>query len=106
MFGPERILALDIGAATVKLAEFQASKTHGLRLTNFNYADLGLDPEQEANRQEQIISSIRNAVRERNIRTRKAIFSVSGQSVFTRFVKLPPVDESKVVQIIQYRLTR
>ena len=29
-------------------------------------------------------------------------FSVSGQSVFTRFVKLPPVEESKVVQIIQY----
>lgn len=102
MLGPDRILALDIGAATIKLAEFQSSKTHGLRLTNFNYADLGLDPEQEAKRREQIVSSIRNAMRERGIRTRRVIFSVSGQSVFTRFVKLPPVDESKVVQIIQY----
>jgi len=102
MLGPERILALDIGAATIKIGEFQSSATHGLRLTNFNYADLGLEPDQEANRKEQIISTIRNAVRERGIRTRKVIFSVSGQSVFTRFVKLPPVDESKVVQIIQY----
>jgi type IV pilus assembly protein PilM len=102
MLGSERILALDIGAATIKLAEFQASKTHGLRLTNFNHADLGLDPDQDANRKAQIVATLRGVIRERGLRTRKVIFTVSGQSVFTRFVKLPPVDESKVVQIIQY----
>jgi len=102
MLAPDRILALDIGASTVKVGEFQASKTHGLRLTNFNYADLGIDPEHEENRKALIVSTIRNVLREKNIRTRRVVFSVSGQSVFTRFVKLPPVDESKVVQIIQY----
>jgi type IV pilus assembly protein PilM len=102
MLAPDRILALDIGASTVKVGEFQASRTHGLRLTNFNYADLGIDPEHEENRKALIVSTIRNVLREKNIRTRRVVFSVSGQSVFTRFVKLPPVDESKVVQIIQY----
>ena len=102
MLAPDRILALDIGASTVKVGEFQASKTHGLRLTNFNYADLGIDPEHEENRKALIVSTIRNVLREKNIRTSRVVFSVSGQSVFTRFVKLPPVDESKVVQIIQY----
>ncbi|MCX7916321.1 MAG: pilus assembly protein PilM, partial [Verrucomicrobiae bacterium] len=102
MLGADRILALDIGAATVKLAEFEASKTHALRLLSFNHADLGLDPEKEENRKPLTISTIRNLLREKNIRTRRVIFSVSGQSVFTRFVKLPPVDESKVVQIIRY----
>lgn len=102
MFGPERILALDIGAATIKIGEFQASATHGLRLTNFNYADLGLEPDQETTRKEQIVATIRQALRERGIHARRVVFGVSGQSVFTRFVKLPPVDESKVVQIIQY----
>lgn len=102
MLGPERILALDIGAATVKVAEFLPSKTHGLRLTNFNYADLGVDPEHEQNRKALIVSTVRNVLRERNMKAKRVIFSVSGQSVFTRFVKLPPVDESKVVQIIQY----
>jgi type IV pilus assembly protein PilM len=102
MLGTDRILALDIGAATVKVGEFQASKTHGLRLTNFNYADLGIDPEHEENRKALIVSTVRNVLREKGIRPGKVIFSVSGQSVFTRFVKLPPVDESKVVQIIQY----
>jgi len=102
MLGSERILALDIGASTVKVGEFQASKAHGLRLTNFNFADLGIDPEHEENRKALIVSTVRNVVREKNIKATNVIFSVSGQSVFTRFVKLPPVDESKVVQIIQY----
>src|ERR1700691_5053014 len=102
MLGPERILALDIGASTIKVGEFQSGKSQGLRLTNFNYADLGIDPEHEENRKALIISTVRNVIRERNIKARNVVFSVSGQSVFTRFVKLPPVDESKVVQIIQY----
>jgi type IV pilus assembly protein PilM len=102
MLGSERIIALDIGASTVKIGEFQASRSHGLRLINFNFGDLGIDPEHEEDRKTLVVSTIRNALREKNIKTKPVIFSVSGQSVFTRFVKLPPVDESKVVQIIQY----
>jgi len=102
MLTTDRIIALDIGASSIKVGEFQASKTHGLRLVNFNYADLGLDPEHEEGRQSAVISAIRNALREKNIKARRVAFSVSGQSVFTRFVKLPPVEEAKVVQIIQY----
>src|SRR5271167_1860365 len=102
MLGSDRILALDIGAATIKVGEFQAVKGQGLRLTNFNYAELGIDPEHGENRKALIVSTVRNVVRERNIKAKSVVFSVSGQSVFTRFVKLPPVDESKVAQIIQY----
>jgi len=102
MLGSERMLALDIGASTIKVGEFQAAKGQGLRLTNFNYAELGIDPEHEENRKALIVSTVRNVLRERNIKARSVVFSVSGQSVFTRFVKLPPVDESKVAQIIQY----
>ena len=102
MLGPERMLALDIGASTIKVGEFQAAKGQGLRLTNFNYAELGIDPEHEENRKALIVSTVRNVIRERNIKARSVVFSVSGQSVFTRFVKLPPVDQSKVAQIIQY----
>ena len=102
MFGNERILGLDIGANTLKVGEFEVTKGQALRLTNFNYADLGLDPEHEENRKALLVATIRNMLKEKGIKHGKVIFSVSGQSVFTRFVKLPPVDESKVVQIIQY----
>ena len=93
MLATDKILAIDIGASTIKVGEFQMSKTHGLRLINFNNADLGLDPEHEEDRQSLIVTTIRNALREKNIKTRHVVFSVSGQSVFTRFVKLPPVEE-------------
>ncbi len=102
MLASERILALDIGASSVKIGEFQATHGQGLRLINFNYADLGLDPEHEENRKALIVAALRNILKEKHIKPGKVIFSVPGQSVFTRFVKLPPVDESKVVQIIQY----
>ena len=102
MLASDKILALDIGAASVKVGEFQLSKSHGLRLINFNHADLGVDPEHEEDRKPAMIAAIRSVLREKNIRARHVVFSVSGQSVFTRFVKLPPVDESKVEQIIQY----
>jgi len=102
MFASDRILALDIGASSVKIGEFHAPRGQGLRLVNFNYADIGLDPEQEDNRKQLLAAAIHNMLRERGIRAGKVVFGVPGQSVFTRFVKLPPVEESKVVQIIQY----
>ncbi len=102
MLASDRILALDIGASSVKIAEFQATRSQGLQLINFNHADLGLDPEHEENRTALITATIQNMLREKNIHSGKVVFCVPGQSVFTRFVKLPPVDESKVVQIIQY----
>jgi type IV pilus assembly protein PilM len=102
MLASDRILALDIGASSVKLGEFHTAGGQGLRLANFNHADIGLDPEHEENRKELLLAAIRNMLLEKGIRTGKVIFSVPGQSVFTRFVKLPPVEESKVFQIIQY----
>jgi type IV pilus assembly protein PilM len=102
MLASDRILALDIGASSVKIGEFHATRGEGLRLINFNHAEIGVDPEHEENRKELIIAAVQNMLREKNIRPTTVIFSVPGQSVFTRFVKLPPVEESKVVQIIQY----
>ncbi len=102
MLASDRILALDIGASSVKIGEFHATSGQGLHLVNFNHADIGLDPDHEENRKELLIAAVQNMLREKGIRGSKVIFSVPGQSVFTRFVKLPPVEESKVPQIIQY----
>jgi type IV pilus assembly protein PilM len=102
MLASDRILALDIGASSVKIGGFHTGGGQGLRLVNFNHAEIGSDPEHEENRKELLVAAIRNMLREKGLRTGKVIFGVPGQSVFTRFVKLPPVEESRVVQIIQY----
>ncbi len=97
-----RILALDIGAHSVKMAEFAALKSGGIELLNFGVASLGVDQQSEADRIPQITATIREIMQERAIKPGPAVISVSGQSVFSRFVKLPPVDKDKVHQIILY----
>ena len=102
MLDTDQILALDIGAATIKVGEFRVIKGRGLQLMNFGYAGFGAEPEQETDRHGRLVTCLRNVLQARKIKTKRAVLSVSGQSVFTRFVKLPPVEEAKLLQIIQY----
>jgi type IV pilus assembly protein PilM len=98
----QRILALDIGAGSIKLGEFAILKSGGLELVKFGVAPLVMDPQSDGDRIPQIISTIKEILQERAIKPGPVLLSVSGQSVFSRFVKLPPVDKEKVYQIILY----
>ncbi len=102
MFKAERILALDIGASGLKMAEFVALKSGGIELVNFGLGSLDLDPASDADRSAYIVTTIREVMQERGIKPGPVLLSVSGQSVFSRFVKLPPTDKEKVYQIILY----
>lgn len=98
----QRILALDIGASSIKLGEFSIQKSGGLELMNFGVGSLQVDPQADQDRIPQIITTIKELMQERGIKPGPVLLSVSGQSVFSRFVKLPPVDKEKVYQIILY----
>ena len=102
MLKQDRILALDIGASGLKMAEFAALKSGGIELTKFGVASLGIDPQSEADRVTYIVTTIKEVMQDRGIKPGPVLLSVSGQSVFSRFVKLPPVDKEKVYQIILY----
>ncbi|NCC51974.1 MAG: type IV pilus assembly protein PilM [Spartobacteria bacterium] len=102
MLTTDRIIALDIGASGVKMAEFIALKSGGIELVNFAIGSLGLDMQTETDREAYIVTTIRELMREHAIKPGPALISVSGQSVFSRFVKLPPVAPDKIYQIILY----
>jgi len=102
MLGSERILALDIGASGLKMAEFVPLKSGGIELVRFGVGTLDLDPQSEGDRSAYIVATIREIMADRGIKPGPILLSVSGQSVFSRFVKLPPVDREKVDQIIRY----
>lgn len=102
MLTDHRILAIDIGASSIKIAEFGALKAGGVQLTNFAVGSLDLDQQSDADRIPHIITTLRELLHERNIKPGPALISVSGQSVFSRFVRLPPVEKDKVYQIILY----
>ncbi|HMP75899.1 MAG TPA: type IV pilus assembly protein PilM [Kiritimatiellia bacterium] len=98
----QRILALDIGASSIKLGEFTTLKDGSLELLKFGVAPLLVDPQTDQDRIPHVISTIKEIMQERGIKPGPVLLSVSGQSVFSRFVKLPPVDKEKVYQIILY----
>jgi len=98
----QRILALDVGASTIKLAEFLSTKAGGVELVNFGVSSIGSDTESDQERAAVITATIKELLHDCKIKPGPVLLSVSGQSVFSRFVKLPPVDKDKVYQIIAY----
>ncbi|MDD2237424.1 MAG: type IV pilus assembly protein PilM, partial [Kiritimatiellae bacterium] len=98
----DRILTLDIGASDLKLAEFRALKSGGIELTNFAVGSLGIDLQSEADRPAYIVTALRELMQEKAIKPGRVQVSISGQSVFSRFVKLPPVESDKLHQIVLY----
>jgi len=95
------ILTLDIGSHSLKLAEFVDVKG-GLEMTRYAVSDLGVDPQSDADRSQFIITTIHDLIRESGCKPGPVQVCISGHSVFSRFVKLPPVEPEKVYQIIQY----
>ena len=102
MLAKDRILAVDIGNHAIKLAEFAPGKGGTVELVNFAVEALGLASEDEHLRGQYITTTIQSILRERGIRPGPAVICVSGQNVFSRFVKLPPVDKDKIAQIVAY----
>ena len=102
MLNTKSFLTVDFGAGSLKLAEFEINEAGGLRLTNFAIKPLGPEGSQEATREKIILSALQEAIAEKGIKSKNVNVCAPGFHVFSKFVKLPPVDASKVGQIIQY----
>ena len=102
MFERDRILALDLGASKIVLAEFHISKGGELELLRYGINPIGAETKSESDKLAYIVTAIRDIMREQGIRPAPMLMTVSGQAVFPRFVKLPPVGRDKLKQIVQY----
>jgi len=102
MFERDRILALDLGASKIVLAEFHISKAGDLELLRYGISATGAETKSESDKLAYIVTAIRDIMREQGIRPAPMLMTVSGQAVFPRFVKLPPVGRDKLKQIVQY----
>lgn len=97
-----RILALDIGASKLVLAEFNAVPGQVPELLKYGIGYFGADVENETDLSAYIVSTVRDIMREHGIKKAPLVMAVSGQAVFPRFVKLPPVSGDKIYQMVQY----
>src|SRR6476469_9452086 len=95
-------LAVDFGAGTLKMAEFEVNEAGGLRLKQYGLKTLGSEGAQEATREATILKALNAMLTEKGVKSKAVNVCAPGFHVFSKFVKLPPVDASKVTQIIQY----
>src|SRR5229473_575746 len=102
MLNSNSFLGLDFGAGTLKLAEFELNEAGTLLLKRYGVRSLGLEGSQESARETVLRKAIQELFNEKGFSSRKANVCAPGFHVFSKFVKLPPVDTSKVTQIIQY----
>jgi type IV pilus assembly protein PilM len=96
----KRALGIDIGAGSVKIVELEKT-SDGIHLLRAKFFDLTQHAEQEK-RDSLIKAGIEGLLRTEKIRGGKSVVSLSGQSVFIRFLKLPRIQKSKIDKIIKY----
>src|SRR5437867_5451797 len=102
MLNSKSFLAVDFVASRFKVAEFEISETGGLRLKQYGLNALGAEGMQESTREPAMIKALQELFAERTFGSKNVNVCAPGFHVFSKFVKLPPVDTSKVTQIIQY----
>src|SRR3954468_2815501 len=102
MLTSKSFLAVDFGAGSLKIAEFEVNEAGGLRLKQYGLKSLGPEGAQESTREATILKALQELIAEKGFRSKDVNVCAPGFHVFSKFVKLPPVDASKVAQIIQY----
>jgi type IV pilus assembly protein PilM len=102
MLNAKSFLAVDFGAGSLKLGEFELNEAGGLRLKRYGTKSLGVEGSQESTREAVILKGLQQLIAEQGAAAKDLSVCAPGFHVFSKFVKLPPVDTAKVTQIIQY----
>src|SRR2546423_5740570 len=106
MAGPTRLITLNLGSQAIALAEFRVAHG-GLVLVNYRLRETPLDPETGQRRDAHLALHDTAAVlgemlHDMQIPRRAVNYALPAQSVFARFVKLPPLGQQKLEKIISF----
>src|SRR5205085_12699197 len=74
----------------------------GLSLTKYATKSLGLEGSQESKREKVLAAALKELLVSTGSTARNCHLCAPGFQVFSKFIKLPPVDTVKVKQMIQY----
>ena len=106
MAGPTRLITLNLGSQAIALAEFRVAHG-GLVLVNYRLRETPLDPETGQRRDAHLALHDTAAVlgemlHDMQIPRRAVNYALPAQSVFARFVKLPPIGQEKLDKMISF----
>jgi type IV pilus assembly protein PilM len=104
VFSSNRILALNVGASKIALAEFAIQGGNPPKLLNYGMAEMAPPTEGSTSNSEVLVSTMRSLMKSHGMRQAPLLITLSGQVVFPRFVKLPAVAKDKLLQMVQYEV--
>ena len=93
-------VGLDIGFDSIKVVELKRDKA-GLVATNFFVEPIEYDDLKNYS-EEKVLEAIGRILKSPGLKNTSLVVSLSGQSVFTRFIKFPTLDRSKIDQIVNF----
>jgi len=102
MAEPQTTVVLNIGSQRIGVAVFETSKSGGLILKGYETDTIIADPAFEASRESQIRVALDDIVEKLKISKSKVRYAISGQTVFMRFVKLPPIQDDNIEQLVTF----
>ena len=93
---------LNLGSQRVSGAVFSKARSGELILKQFDYADMHGDPSAEATRLPQMHVAVQELAEKMKLKGKDVWYAIAGHVVFTRFVKLPPFQDDKADQIVEF----
>jgi len=101
MADQQSIIALNIGSQRIAMGVFSPTKS-GLVLKKYGATSILADPATEAARVPQVQLAIKELAQSLKVGKQKAAYALSGQSVFVRFVKLPPLEAEDMGELVKF----
>ena len=102
MADAQATVALNIGSQRISMGVFKTSKNGGLILEKYDSSSILADPAAEMARLPQIRVAVSELAEKLKIGKAKVRYAISGQSVFTRFIKLPPIDDENIDELVKF----
>jgi type IV pilus assembly protein PilM len=102
MADSQSIITLNIGSQTVSMGLFSRSKEGGLILKKYETTSILADPSAEMTRLPQVKLAVAELSSRLGISKVSLDYAISGQSVFTRFVKLPMLGDDDLEQLVAF----
>ena len=106
-FGNKGIIGLDIGSASLKLAEIKSSRS-GYQLKNVGEAVLPPDSivKKVITNKDAVAGTLSNLVRDLGVKNKNVVISISGHSVIIKKVTLPSMSKNELAESIPWEPCR
>jgi type IV pilus assembly protein PilM len=104
MFGRRELLVVDLGTSNVKVLRVVPTQSGG-KATGMLVKETGLttaNPQLNDELRDRYIAALSSLLKENSVKTKRAVLSIPGRSVFNRFLKIPPVEGDRLNRIVQF----